>query len=385
MRGDEHVREIPKRRRRGQRLGGEDVEVRPGEAPLLQAAMGVLVDQLAARHVDQVGVHRQTGEGGRIDKPTRRIGERAGEDEPVGLRQHRGEPGRRVPLVNRICWNARLTTHADDVQSERLPEASDRAADGAEANDDHHLTAQVARHDAGARQRRPFMPPLRRPPVWESPCQREQPGDRRVGDGLRGGAGRRRQAHTACQEPTEHRVIDAGVRQMQPTQVRRVQQAAEEPPGEHGVVVEDAGEAGDLDLRQERWVEPLLRVGRQREQREVESVLAAQRVEARAVIVEERLVDETVGHGGRIRDDEGADCQVPAHPDGPSRVSGYAMSTTRKPLQLLPVVPDQGVLLQPAPPLDLSFGCECLVTSREFLRIGQRHGAATPCVTAECT
>jgi hypothetical protein len=131
-----------------------------------------------------------------------------------------------------------------------------------------------------------------------------------MGDGLSRRAGRRRQAHAALEESAKDRVVHAGVRQMEPAQTRRVQQAAEETPGEHGVVVEDPGEAGDLDLGEQRGVEALLRVGRQRQQLEVAAVAGAQRVEAGTVRVEEFLVDEAAGHGRLVRLDGHADERV---------------------------------------------------------------------------
>ena len=71
------------------RLVHEDVQRRAGDVPALQRGQqGILVDEAAARAVDDVRAGRQHGQGAGVDQAARLVGQRRVDGQDVGLRQH---------------------------------------------------------------------------------------------------------------------------------------------------------------------------------------------------------------------------------------------------------------------------------------------------------
>src|SRR5262245_27604497 len=95
-------------------------------------------------------------------------------------------------------------------------------------------------------------------------------------------------------------MIDAGVRQMHPAQVRCVQGAAQKTAGEGRVGLEGPGEACHLDLRQLRGLETLPLVGRQGQRSKIETVRVADGATALTEGGDEGVVGEQPRHTMRL-------------------------------------------------------------------------------------
>ena len=90
VRRPDDVGELEQRLALGQRLRVEDVEPRAGDASLAQRLdERVLVDDRAARNVDEEGGRLHQPQPARVEQTARLVRQRAGDDDDVGVREQR--------------------------------------------------------------------------------------------------------------------------------------------------------------------------------------------------------------------------------------------------------------------------------------------------------
>ena len=110
---------------------------------------------------------------------------------------------------------------------QRTRKPRDLFSDMTETDDHCSLACQIPRHVPAAH-RLPVPFALRSDPAWKFPRKHEERRDRSVRDGLRGRAGRSRNAYAARHHFGVDRMIDADVENVQPAQRRRLAQSREE-------------------------------------------------------------------------------------------------------------------------------------------------------------
>jgi hypothetical protein len=158
VRREQQVGRTGERRSGGQRLGVEHVERRAAELPARERRRdGRLVDDAAARGVDQdrAALHRR--EPSRVDEVPRRRDQRHVQRDDVGLREQRLETAR---LDARVAPRRRVRRQrdvvADRAHAERAAHPRGTPADVAEADD-----AQRPAGDLAARRQRGARPAAR--------------------------------------------------------------------------------------------------------------------------------------------------------------------------------------------------------------------------------
>jgi hypothetical protein len=164
----------------GQRLGDEGVEAGAGDAAVLErGSQGVLVDERAARGVDQERGRLHRGEEARPDEPAGLVGQWRVQRHDVRPLRQLLEAGRlgaggadRLVGDHRVMCNH---VHADPGRA-----LGDRAPDRAEADDSEDLAGDAA-HRACARAR-PVAGPHRAVVEMHAPRQAEQQREHVLGD-----------------------------------------------------------------------------------------------------------------------------------------------------------------------------------------------------------
>ena len=142
MRRQQHVRHVPEWAVGRQRLHLVDVEAGTGNATLTQCRdQRRLVDDLAARDVDEIGARLHGGDLSRTNHVVARL-------VTCGADHHHVCQGKRLtPALARIDQLARLSGHArnrDHLRVEGLELAHERATDGAAAEHTHRGVLQCA-------------------------------------------------------------------------------------------------------------------------------------------------------------------------------------------------------------------------------------------------
>ena len=146
MRRPDDVRELEQSFARGQRLRVEDVETCAGDASLAQRLdERVLIDDRAARDVDEEGGRLHQPQPARVEQAARLVGQRAGDDDDVGVREQRLEGNVPHPVLGH-----RRPLRDENVHLPRRQQAHDLASDPAVADHAERPAreAHALRHEA---------------------------------------------------------------------------------------------------------------------------------------------------------------------------------------------------------------------------------------------